>query len=478
MAMGFSFILMLVASNGGGELLQLADTQSYWQLQGGQPATAALIAYVSTSPADANTDKIDSLIKQLGATTFADREKATQALIKIGDAARNAVKKALEHEDPEIRIRAELVLEKLIGDDQADYIRTLMAIRTLGDLRTKDALPELEKLTQSTKPFVASYAARAIANITGEPFAAAPIEPKVLESDLMLLPKTCNVVAQFKAIGSDAMDLDSILQQGMLPPGTDATMIKAQTTKRIIEVAHRVGNLRMDAMTIGVSGKANTNEFSVVGLARGEYNADAFIATIKKESHRAEMRTEGSLRILKPDNGIAIIFIDNHSLAFVAAKDTDAAIEGIVKTLQTAKGDLAENVSLMKLVNRVDRKAHVAWAAANLDESYRVIDELKPIDTMILTINRDAKHTKMHLEIEGQDAEALAKTVESTQQQLAKVMQQMQAMAAMIPAAQKLVNALKTMKPLQEGGKVSVDFQMEGNPAGLMTMVSMLGLRG
>jgi HEAT repeat protein len=50
--------------------------------------------------------KIDQLIAQLGANEFAVREAATKALIKIGDEALEALKKAVESDDAEVAFRA------------------------------------------------------------------------------------------------------------------------------------------------------------------------------------------------------------------------------------------------------------------------------------------------------------------------------------------------------------------------------------
>ncbi|MHC5039707.1 MAG: HEAT repeat domain-containing protein, partial [Planctomycetota bacterium] len=67
----------------------------------------------------ANRAKIEELVRQLGAKDWHAREKAVKALIKIGDSVIPAVTKAMSHEDPEVRMRAERIL-KALGQPHTD----------------------------------------------------------------------------------------------------------------------------------------------------------------------------------------------------------------------------------------------------------------------------------------------------------------------------------------------------------------------
>jgi hypothetical protein len=77
-----------------------------------------LVASLSAfAPAGAQDDepkkKIQELVGQLGAEEFAVREKATEELRKIGKPAEEALRKAAESDDPEVRSRAKGLLEDL-----------------------------------------------------------------------------------------------------------------------------------------------------------------------------------------------------------------------------------------------------------------------------------------------------------------------------------------------------------------------------
>lgn len=68
-------------------------------------AFAALLA-LGAAQDDEQARKIQDLVKQLGADEFAAREKAGEELRKIGRPALDALRKAAESEDPEVRTRA------------------------------------------------------------------------------------------------------------------------------------------------------------------------------------------------------------------------------------------------------------------------------------------------------------------------------------------------------------------------------------
>ena len=69
------------------------------------------ILYISTALCFADP-RIDDLINQLGASSFKDRKKAEQALWELLPESEAALRKASESSDPEVKIRANRVLDK------------------------------------------------------------------------------------------------------------------------------------------------------------------------------------------------------------------------------------------------------------------------------------------------------------------------------------------------------------------------------
>src|SRR5262245_39063986 len=61
----------------------------------------------------AEQDDVEALIRKLGSETPAEREAATNGLLRIGKVARPAILEATTHQDPEISRRAKSILERL-----------------------------------------------------------------------------------------------------------------------------------------------------------------------------------------------------------------------------------------------------------------------------------------------------------------------------------------------------------------------------
>jgi len=59
-----------------------------------------------------DADRVQDLIRKLGSDDYATREQATEELRKIGAPAREALRKAAESDDPEVRQRAQALLDE------------------------------------------------------------------------------------------------------------------------------------------------------------------------------------------------------------------------------------------------------------------------------------------------------------------------------------------------------------------------------
>lgn len=71
------------------------------------------LAFAAVLALSQDAAKIEDWIKQLGSEEYAVREKASEELRKTGKPAEEALRKAAESDDPEIRTRAKAILEDL-----------------------------------------------------------------------------------------------------------------------------------------------------------------------------------------------------------------------------------------------------------------------------------------------------------------------------------------------------------------------------
>lgn len=78
------------------------------------PLVVALVAFNLSADTDkAVTEQIERLVRQLGDESFEVREKASEAIVKIGVAALPLLEKAAKGEDAEVRIRATKAIEAI-----------------------------------------------------------------------------------------------------------------------------------------------------------------------------------------------------------------------------------------------------------------------------------------------------------------------------------------------------------------------------
>src|SRR5213075_163124 len=125
-----------------------------------------------------------------------------QKIVATGPAAIPALEKASDDPDIEVANRTKNLIQQIRTNTKAASVRKLVAIRALGEKKSREALPALQPLLNSKEPFVADYAARAIAQIEGKPLPSRRLTPENLKTDLSLLPATCSIVGQV-TISSD-----------------------------------------------------------------------------------------------------------------------------------------------------------------------------------------------------------------------------------------------------------------------------------
>src|SRR5262249_18703982 len=104
--------------------------------------------------AEPDVKKIKALIEQLGSTTFAEREKASRELERVGDLAENPLRQLVAgNPATEVRRRAEDLLSRLDATvTDAENLRTLRALETLDLIPGEDADKLLRKLADGGWP--------------------------------------------------------------------------------------------------------------------------------------------------------------------------------------------------------------------------------------------------------------------------------------------------------------------------------------
>lgn len=482
MGMGFSFgflMMILAGGGGGGELLDYIDTQVYWQQQGvadlSVDTMAAQLQAEQAPPEKIDEKQVARLIDQLGSADFDRREDASAKLAAMGPPVIPYLKKASESDDAEIALRAEALIGKIKGVGEGGdptRVRRLMAIRTLGELGDEQAVAVLTPLLESKRPFEAEYARRALAAISGATIEPAPVKREALDADVALLPANVGVVAQQSGFSDRRQSLETMLADVALPEqmGVSREQIKQQVTEAVAQAGAMVGNLRLDAVTLGVAEKMTNNDGFVIVIARGKYDHEAVAALLKDNSRR--VHEFGDVKAYSPEGDMAMIPLDAERMILVVGEDESIPAGLMAEAIAAGKGTLHENEAMSKLIAGVDRSGQM-WAVSRLDDSYKQAPFMMPFQTATLTGKRTASGTtKLSLHAVGDDAEQVATAVEAIKGLVKQGIEELKQVAE-TPIGSMVtgyLTALEGMTIEQDEATMTIEMEMPGDPARTMLM--------
>ena len=417
---GLSFVLMMLLGQGPNELLDLLPSKDYWQHQGVEMTAENVLADLTA--ADANTPA---------------------------------------------------------QGGQAD-VRRLMAIRTLGELRCKEALPALRKLADSKELFVADYAGRAIAAIEGRDAPRPGVSAAERLQDVELLPAGCGLVAQYAlAPGAGPIDLAKVLA-AMGPMAGPAPQEGGldQLVKPLTEFAGMVGNLRVDAVTIGVAGEIDSDKGFVVVVARGLYDAKRAAAALKEtlDGRDAERtQTIGGLEVFYPDREFGLIFASNQRLVLVSGPKRELMpVEQVVAAVKAGKGTLREDKELAKLIDAADKTGRL-WMAVRMGETYRKAHPmLEPFVSAALVTKETKDAVEFSLLAQGDDADKVAAAVAQFNGELAKSVKGIKQAADKMPPLQPMAEFIESIQASQSGKAVTITAKFAGKGSAVAMLMPLM----
>lgn len=479
MGMGFGMmeLLMLLLSGGGwgNDLLDYLPTAAYWKAKGVEVSVQRMTAELSVAePAD-----LAALIRDLGAEKHETREAATAKLRAIGPVAIPALKKAADSDDPEVRTRARELLEALAATGaQANAIRRLMAIRALGELKRPEAAGPLRPLLESKEPFVADYAARALATIEGKAYERPQATKEQMARDLCLLPANCGIVAQVRMPGGATASFEEALRgiQPMFPPGIDFTSALDELTKAITSVAERVGNVRLDGLTIGVADNVGENAGFVVVIARGRYNAAAVKAAFAQLQVNAA-KVEG-LDVFSPERDVRLIPCSDERLVFAGGPaNQPLPIKEIAVAIQANADKPALGAKMQELIKSIEAGTPT-WAAVVMSDAYRQAPFLAPFDTITATAKSAEGALAIAVAATGKDPEAVRQSVATVDKGVKDGLAEIQQHAGEVPFVKPIVEFMQSIRVEAAGPKATLTAKLKGQGSALMMPLIMLfGLR-
>ncbi len=473
MAISGLMMMLMLLGGGGNDLLDFISPEAYWKAKGVEVTAGNLLAELKP----AGAVDTSALIKQLGASEYKVREEASRRLTAMGPAALPELRKAVKSSDPEIAGRAGKIIHGLSGKVRARAVRRLMAIRTLGERKDRQAIPTLRKLLKSKTLFEAEYARAAIAAIEGKPFKRPGASARAMQSDLRLLPANCGVVGQVRMLPGKPIDIKQILKTlgPMLPEGKTEESL-AKVNKMIISVADRVGNIRLDGVTFGVAdnvgkdadGKDTGNAVLVV---RGLYNPAAVREVLIEK--RAKSEKVGRTEVLRIDI-MAVILVSNDRLVFMTgASKEQLPVAQMVAALKSGKGKLAGDKAMAGLIKSVDTTNPV-WAVMRVSESYRKAEILAPFKTVTLVGKRKANQMDFTLQARGTVAQKVAAAVEEFNKLIDEKRDRIDRGALSMPAMKPITEFIRSIKVVANGANATVTARLKGDMKTLLGMPMLI----
>jgi len=466
-------LMMLMGGGGGNDLLDFVQTRAYWGLQN----VAVNVAAMKAELAAPRAGDLPALITDLTGDDAAGSGAAAARIRAIGLAALPQLEKAAA--DAQGKPAKAGAIQKLIGQLYANpkgpAVRRLMAIRALGELKQRDALPILKPLLKSKTLFEAEYARAAIAAIEGKPFTRPGLPAKERMKDVWLLPANCGVVAQMTMPPGKPVDFAKALKgAGAMSGGQAPPNILPQLTAMLAAAAGRVGNVRLDAVTIGMADNIGKRRSFVVSVARGRYDGKA-LRKVLLQVGRSKTETIDGVEVFKPMGDIALFLPSDDRLVLVGGPTPDGiglAVAQMIAAGKAGKGGLTAASAMGKLVKTVDTTAPV-WAAARISETYRKTSLLAPFD-MITMVGKTAKGVEnFKLVAVGKDAEKVAAAVKEFDGHMTKGRAETARQVKRMPMYKPMADFAASIKAKADGAKATATASRKGGSGFLMMPIMM-----
>ena len=477
MASSMMLMMALMGGGGGNDLADFIDTNSYWALQSVEVTVPAMKAQLGA----ANADAAAALCKDVVGDDAAKSRAAADKIRAIGMAAMPHLEKAARDAQgkPEKAARVQDLIGSLYANVQGPAVRRLMAIRTLGELKKREALAILQPLLKSKILFEAEYARAAIAAIEGKEFKRPSLPAKERMKDVWLLPANCGVVGQVTIPPGKPIDIAKVIKtMGPMGGGRQAPKnMLPQLTSMIVMAAGQVGNVRVDAVTIGVADDVGNRTGFVVVIARGRYDTKA-LKEMLLQVGRSNTETINGTEVFKPDNEFAIFLPSSDRLVLVAGpRKAQTPVAEMIAAVKAGKGGLTAGSDMGKLIKTVDTTSPI-WAASKLSETYRKESLLAPFDTMTMTSKIAKGVQNFKLVAVGTDAEKIALAVKEFDGHMAEGRRETARTAERMPMIKPMADFIASIKAKADGTKVTVTASMKGSSALMGMFMPMMMLTG
>lgn len=467
----------VAAADGGIDLLSLVPTKDYWAADKTEVTAEKMLDALSAGQPDAAA--VPGLAEQLGDKEHKVRTAAYKKLAAMGPGVLPDLKKASANPaNEEARLQLKELMEELAGRVEAGPTRRLMAIRTLGEMKSAEAVPALRKLLDSKAPFEADYAATALAAIDGRPTSQPDPDGKAIRNDVWLLPKNCGIVAQVMLPKFTVGTVDDLFKQFAAMPmpggaGEEMNKAKAEVIGKLLAVVGKVGNVRVEGATFGLSDTLEDEDgddtLFIAIIFRGRYNKAAAIRTLTAENNPFEVqgtaeKIDGVEAVRFEDGESVLLFPSDEQMVLLTAPEGKLLpLKEMAAALKAGKGGLADNADMARLVKSVPADCP-AWGVVDVAPDYsKNLPQLAAFTEIVATAQTKGDAIQFTVKGRGKDADAVAKAVTDLNTELDGARKEFGQVAGMMgPAAKPMTDALNSVKMTAEKAEATLTAQIKG----------------
>jgi hypothetical protein len=455
--------MLAVPSN---DLLDYIPTAHYWQTKQVNVTLQTMAAELT----DAAPAGVSDLIDQLSSPDPQARVAARKNLLAVGPRALPSLRDALATGDPETAAAARELIRQISAQSKPAAVRRLMAIRALGESGDPAAVAILHPLLVSTAPFEAEYAAAAIAALHHQPSTRPALALADRAADAWHLPADCAMVWQTAAPPGHPVNLDALVAQDMAVTNRQRDQVVDDLYNPLIEAAEEVGNVRIQALTAGLSGQIGLHSGYLIFVLRGQYDSQALVQTLL--SHNVAGHNVDGIDVFSQANSEPWVFMPSDQEFVVVAGPGTVPMEGIVAAVTQGKGDLHASTDMSPGLASTDMSQRI-WGLTKVTDSYRQnVPILGPFDTLTLSSTLHGKMVDVKVSATGIDPEGTRNSVASFNGGLSMALAQFRPALVISPLGRPVLKMLDSVHCTDDGGNATVTMEM---PSSLLEAILAAG---
>ena len=470
-------LLLFSLAGGGGNLFDHVPLNDFWKSQKIVVSADSMKAILVDAPA---TD-VSDIIKRLDSEKYVEREKAFSELKRSGAANLPTLTKAAEAaESAEVRAQLHRAIDAIKQRTANRATLRMLALRTIGERKYKELLPDVRTLTKNDNWLLAQYAEEAAARLEGKPYKRAVPTAEMLDSDLALLPTDVGTVGQIRPPHVNTQDIFKPFKAMAgfgLPIAGGGADIEKKLKDGLVKAAVKIGNVRIDSATLGVADDVGPSSGYAVIVLRGYYSPAAFGKLLDEYGGKKVARSKiEDIDMYRIEDEVAILAPSNRRLIFIVGENAEELpIAQVAKSIKTAPAKPSFSGPITKLLAKVDR-TKIGWMVSRMNDTLREAPPLEPLDWIVGEADQDAKGA-LTIKIwgEGSDAAAIAKVMNDGRRELKKALAEVDKIGAAMPMMAPLVKIMKSIKLENEGNKASVSLKIDDINSLLMAPMMMFG---